>query len=137
MMKSLILRTISLFMAVAVLFSSIGYGVFEHTCNFTQKKSIAFSSQDHCCSDDTPTNENSFKKVACCSLTKTLAKVNVNNLSLKTFAFDINLFASPVSLSAFSYLAVIAVVRLTAVNWANAPPVPTKTFLALIQTYLI
>lgn len=136
-MKSFKLRATSLTMAFTILFSSIGYGVFEHTCHFTQKKSVTLSQDDHCCSDDTPDETNSFRKAKCCSITKTLAKVNVSKYDSPTLAANFQVLATNSVANFFIFLSFAAANNPALPTLANAPPISLRTFLALIQTYLI
>ncbi len=137
-MKSFKLRAISLTMAFTILFSSIGYGVFEHTCHFTQKKSVTLSQDDHCCSDEVPDETNSFRKAKCCSITKTLAKVNVNNFDSPTLATNFKLVEGRTPAYFFQFQPAFTGANEPSLpTLANAPPILLHTFLALIQTYLI
>lgn len=137
-MKNLKFRIGCLFMAFTVLFSSTGYGVFEHTCNFTQKKTISFQHEDECCDlGDSSENATTFNKASCCTLSQALNKVTVNQLSVYTPSLDfaLNVLAYPVL--NFAYLLRLSEVNLFTANPANAPPLSTKLFLAFYQTYLI
>ena len=136
-MKNLRYRIGCLFMAFTVLFSSTGYGIFEHTCNFTQKKTISLDHEDECCTPSDFSDENTFRKTGCCSITKTLTKVSVNQAGFEMLSLGFVINQILYQHFDFTYLLLLTDESLLSVNLANAPPIPTKLFLALIQTYLI
>lgn len=136
-MKSKKLRIISLLMAFIVLLSSIGFGIFEHTCNFTHKKTISVIQQDDCCTPtDDSSSETSLRKASCCSSTKTLAKVEVNQSSTEVvYKFTIAQFIQQTPV----FIEIVKPVILITNNIfrANPPPVNHKLYLVLYQTFLI
>ena len=136
-MKSLKLRTISLTLAFAVLFSSTGFAMYVHTCNFTQKKSYSLSSDDTCCASSSIEGETSFSKSKCCSITKTLTKVSVNqaNAAKLSLSFVVGLFVQ--KFQRYSFQSVFSLRDHSVILFANPPPISSKLFLAFIQCYLI
>lgn len=137
-MKNLKFRIGCLFMAFTVLLSSTGYGVFEHTCNFTQKKTISFQHEDECCDNgDTSDTAPTFKKASCCTLTQALNKVSVIQVSIYSPSLDFALDTLTYPVPHFASLLSLYEPEVLTANLANAPPLSTKLFLALYQTYLI
>lgn len=126
-------------MAFLLLFSSMGFTFYGHECKITHKKEISLHSIKACCgeNDNSADNQLTFKKFACCKLTKevkkvdTHQKVDVSNSSLKA-----NL--SPIQPLAFTFSPKIIVISdnfLHLVFKANAPPSTTLERLARLQIY--
>lgn len=136
-MKSLKLRAISLTMAFAVLFSSTGFAMYVHTCNFTQKKSYSLTSEDACCESDAAESGTTISKTKCCSITKSLNKVAANQALFVTLGLAGTSVLFSQEFQQFFFQAIVVVRDHTVNLFANPPPVSGKLFLAFIQSYLI
>jgi hypothetical protein len=136
-MRSLKLRTISLTLAFAVLFSSTGFAMYVHTCNFTQKKSYSLFSDDTCCAPSGIEGKTSFSKSKCCSITKTLTKVSVNQANAAKLSLNlaVGLFAQ--KFQQYSFQTPLFLRDRSVILFANPPPISGKLFLAFIQCYRI
>jgi predicted HicB family RNase H-like nuclease len=136
-MKSFKLRTISFTLAFAVLFSSTGFATYVHTCNFTQKKSYSLFSDDTCCASSAIEGKTTFSKSKCCSITKTLTKVSVNqaNAAKLSLNFVVGLFAQ--KFQQYSFQTPLFLRDRPVILFANPPPISGKLLLALIQCYRI
>lgn len=136
-MKKQALHIITVFMAFLVLFSSMGYARYEHTCKITHKREVSLSVLKTCCVEKASKYESEFKKSKCCSLVKKYEKVNVNNFSLDSDNTNLLFLVNQQSLNLKLLVKVSEFINVSNTNSSNSPPLDRKLFLALIQSYII
>jgi hypothetical protein len=132
-MKIVAKSFMSLFLAIWIIFGSLGISWTEATCVYTGAKKISVSQANSCCKKSTQAQ---LSRAKCCFLDKYQIKFNFD-LTKGNTAFD---WVFSPAVSAVSFQSVeIANRELNFFSYFNAkaPPLPQQVRLAQLQTYLI
>ena len=139
-MKAIVLKYIASCMAILVLFSSSGLGMYKHSCSMANHETLSFQEKDACCKLEIKHSDAKvqLKQAACCHTEKVLAKTTLKN------QFKNENFKAKSQIFAQHHFIVFAenhafFKRFTKVFQFvfDPPPLSTSHFLALIQLYQI
>jgi hypothetical protein len=141
-MKKRALKILTLFMSLNILFSAMGFALFEHTCHSIGHTTFGFSEQDFCDmaveETEISTFELSFKQGSCCE-----TEGNFQNLSLESGS-SFNTLVLPVLIldliadtHFFNWQSVAYFDEAIPIPDTLAPPNNGRQILIKIQTFLI
>ena len=136
------LKSLAFLMALNILFSSVGFAMFEHTCHSLGLTSYSFTEKQFCemesAAIDSPTNELSFKQNDCCETHSNFRNLKTESNSsfekTHTSFVAINLDLSE---NSFNYLRPFIYEVKTVLPPSNAPPDTGRLILIKKQSYLI